>query len=243
MPGIDWAKDQQSAFIQNLHYANELSNLSVNNTGSGEFFLNNGNFEAGDAEFLYQFIRHLKPKKIIEIGSGYSTLIASKAIRKNHDESESFACAHTCIEPFEMPWLEKHDVTVIRKMVEDVGIDIFKSLESGDMLFIDSSHMIRPEGDVLFEYLEILPQLNPGVFVHIHDIFSPRNYPKAWLVDEVRLWNEQYLLEAFLSDNSKWEIVAALNYLHHNYPSDMKRVCPFLTDDCEPGSFYIRKIV
>ena len=74
-----------------------------------------------------------------------------------------------------------------------------------DILFIGSSHVIRPQGDVLFEYLELLPTLKRGVIVHVHDIFSPRDYPQSWLLDEVRLWNEQYLLEAFLTDNEHWK--------------------------------------
>lgn len=108
-------------------------------------------------------------------------------------------------------------------------MEIFGELEENDILFIDSSHMIRPEGDVLFEYLEILPSLAKGVIVHIHDIFSPRNYPKQWLVDEVRFWNEQYFLEAFLSHNRSGKIIAALNYLQHNHPETLKSVAPYLT--------------
>jgi hypothetical protein len=95
---------------------------------------------------------------------------------------------------------------------------------------------------VLFEYLELLPALSPGVIVHIHDIFSPKNYLKGWLEDEVRFWNEQYLLEAFLTHNRDWKIIGALNYLHHNHYEKLKAVAPYLTHDREPGSFYIQKI-
>lgn len=241
LPGIDWQGERQAAFLQSLSFASELAGLSRQPLPAGEYYLSNGNFEAGDAEFLYQFVRHFKPGKIIEIGSGYSTLMAAKALKKNREDEPLRQFEHICVEPFEMPWLEQQGVKVIRKMVEDVGIDLFRTLEAGDMLFIDSSHMIRPEGDVLFEYLELLPQLKPGVLVHVHDIFSPRNYPKTWLVDEVRLWNEQYLLEAYLSDNPQWEIVAGLNYLHHNHGAALRAACPYLEDKCEPGSFYLRK--
>ena len=101
--------------------------------------------------------------------------------------------------------------------------------------------MIKPDGDVLFEYLELLPTLKPGVIVHVHDIFSPCNYPEPWLVDRVRLWNEQYLLEAFLTDNSTWRPIGALNDLHHNHYDALKSVAPFLTPEREPGSFYIQR--
>ena len=121
-------------------------------------------------------------------------------------------------------------------------MSFFSQLEENDILFIDSSHVIRPQGDVVFEYLQILPSLNKGVIVHVHDIFSPKNYPEFWLEGMVRLFNEQYLLEAFLSHNSSWEILAALNYLHHNHYEKLKSVARFLTPDREPGSFYIQKI-
>ncbi len=141
-----------------------------------------------------------------------------------------------------MPWLEKTEVTVIREKVENVDISFFSELGEGDILFIDSSHIIRPEGDVLFEYLQLLPTLKKGVIVHVHDIFSPRNYPEVWLRDDVRFWNEQYLLEAFLTHNASWDVIGSLNYLHHNHYEELKKVCPFLTQDREPGSFYLQKI-
>ena len=121
-------------------------------------------------------------------------------------------------------------------------MEFFSELEENDILFIDSSHIIRPQGDVLFEYLELIPILNKGVIVHVHDIFSPKNYLREWLEDEVRFWNEQYLLEAFLSHNNTWKIIGALNYLHHNHYEKLKSVAPFLTPDREPGSFYIQRI-
>ena len=99
-----------------------------------------------------------------------------------------------------------------------------------------------PQGDVLFEYLELLPSLNRGVVVHIHDIFSPKNYKKQWLQDNICFWNEQYLLEAFLSHNRDWKIIGALNYLHNKHYEKLKSVAPFLKVDPEPGSFYIQKI-
>ena len=83
-----------------------------------------------------------------------------------------------------------------RQVVEAVEKSVFQQLEADDLLFIDSSHVIRPQGDVLCEFLEILPTLKKGVIVHLHDVFTPRDYPKAWVVDRVRMWNEQYLMEA-----------------------------------------------
>jgi hypothetical protein len=126
--------------------------------------------------------------------------------------------------------------------VEEVDLSLFGTLGGNDILFIDSSHVIRPQGDVLTEFLQILPRLTPGVVVHVHDIFSPRDYSSAAVVGDVSFWNEQYLLEAFLTHNPDWEIIGALNYLQHHHPAQLKKTCPYLTASKEPGSFYMRRI-
>ena len=242
LPGIDWNIPGQLKMLRSFAFFKELLDLPKEKQDTLEFYLNNGAFESGDAEYWYQIIRAIKPKRIFEVGSGNSTLMAVKAINKNHDEDPSYKCEHICIEPYEMPWLEETGISVIRKKVEEVELSFFSQLQENDILFIDSSHIIRPQGDVLFEYLELLPFLNKGVIVHVHDIFSPKNYPKEWLIDEVRFWNEQYLLEAFLTHNSSWKILGALNFLHHNHYEELKMVAPFLSPEREPGSFYIQKI-
>jgi len=241
LPGINWNIQEQLEILERFIFSEELKSFPIEKTDDLQFYYNNGTFESGDADYWYQLIRLKKPRNIIEVGSGNSTLMAIKAIQKNQEENPNYKCKHVCIEPYEMHWLEKTGVSVIRKKVEDVEFSFFSELGEDDILFIDSSHIIRPEGDVLFEYLELLPRLSNGVIVHIHDIFSPRNYLNEWLVSEVRFWNEQYLLEAFLSHNNSWKIIGSLNYLHHNHYEKLKVGCPFLTVDREPGSFYIQK--
>jgi len=174
LPGLDMNVQEQLDILAEFDYAHELLEFPVNKKreiGEVEFFYNNGFYQAGDAEYLYNMVRHFKPGKIIEIGSGNSTLMAKNAIDKNKSEDKNYQCQHICIEPYEIPWLETKNVTVIRNKVEDIDIAFFQQLESNDILFIDSSHIIRPQGDVLFEYLEILPILKAGVIVHIHDIW------------------------------------------------------------------------
>jgi len=220
LPGIDWNLDTQIATIGELNaFSGELPEMP------SIFFVGT------DQTFWYGMIRRFRPKRIIEVGSGDSTRIAIRAIAKNGD-----TCAHICIEPYEQPWLD-NKVQVLRECLEDVDRSLFSTLEANDILFIDSSHVIRPQGDVLTEFLEILPTLKPGVIVHVHDIFSPRHYPKSWILDDVRFWNEQYLVEAFLSFNCQWEILIASNYLRHDHPE----VYPFLPNE-EPGSLYIRSV-
>ncbi len=240
LPGISLNLEEQKKFLNALRYSDGL--VRFLNENPNAFDWNNLNFQSGDAEMWFNVVRHFKPKRLIEIGSGYSTILAIEALKQNKQDDPTYQCHHRCIEPFEMKWLEQTPVDVVRKKVEEVDVSLFEELEENDILFIDSSHMIRPQGDVLFEYLEVLPVLKKGVVVHIHDIFTPRDYPEKWVVDEVRFWNEQYLLEAFLTTNAEWKILAAVNYLKHNAFEELKKVCPFLTAEREPGSFYIQKV-
>jgi hypothetical protein len=242
LPGIAWNTEGQLHLLASFSYNSELATLSRQESGRHEFYLDNGAFGSGDAEYWYNLIRHKKPKRIIEIGSGFSTRMARRALEANERENPQYACEHILIEPYEHEWLEELGITVIREKVEDSDMGMFKRLEANDLLFIDSSHIIRPRGDVLFEYLELLPTLNVGVIVHIHDIFSPKDYPAEWIVDDVRFWNEQYLLEGFLTLNKDWQIIGALNFLRHHHYDELKAKCPFLTEDREPGSFYIQRI-
>jgi len=133
------------------------------------------------------------------------------------------------------------DIELIRTPVEDVDLDFFASLESGDILFIDSSHMVRPGGDVLFEIQQILPRLASGVWVHIHDVFTPRDYPPEWLIDRFSFWNEQYMLEAFLAFNHDFRVAGSLNYLCALDRERVRRSLPLmdLIPSIELASFWI----
>ncbi len=244
LPGINLNVEEQLDQLSKFAYNEELLLFPEEKTKNMEFYYHNAHYESGDAEFLYNMIRYCKPIKIVEIGSGYSTLMAINAIRKNREENINYICEHICIEPYEKPWLEKLDVEVIRSRVELVDKDKFLELNKNDILFIDSSHIIRPQGDLLFEYLEILPILHSGVLVHFHDIFIPKDYPDKWIIEEVKLWNEQYLLEAFLTANKEYKVIGALNYLKNNHFENLSLKCPILMKELErePGSFWIRKI-
>jgi hypothetical protein len=243
LPGIDWNIAGQLKILNGFLFSRELAEIPQKETTSLNFYMDNGSFGPGDAEYWYQFIRLVKPNRIFEVGSGNSTLMAIKAISKNHQCDPSYICKHVCIEPYEMPWLEQISVSVVRKKIEEIDLSYFSELVENDILFIDSSHIIRPSGDVVFEFLELLPTLNKGVIVHVHDIFTPNNYPKQWLEDLILFWNEQYLLEAFLTNNSEWQIIGAVNYLYHNHYDKLQSIAQSLTPgSVGPGSFYIKKI-
>lgn len=243
LPGIDLNVSDQLKLLKDFEFGEELRGFTAPKRDELTYSFANGMFSSGDAEFLYNLVRLKKPRRVIEIGSGNSTLLVIEAIRKNQQSQPDYICEHTCIEPYETPWLERSGVTVRREVVEAVDKSVFQQLEPGDLLFIDSSHVIRPQGDVLCEFLEILPILKKGVIVHIHDIFTPRDYPKAWVVDKVHFWNEQYLMEALLSGNPHWKIIGAVNFLYHEHYEQLKNACPFLTTDREPASFYIEKVM
>ncbi|MCE7053267.1 class I SAM-dependent methyltransferase [Algoriphagus sp. AGSA1] len=244
LKGIDWNIQQQLEILNQFHFSEELKKFPLEKRKDTEYYYNNTMYASGDSEYLYSMVRLVKPTKIIEIGSGNSTLMVINAIKKNKVEHPEYQCKHICVEPYEQPWLEKVDVELKRTKVEEIDLSFFTTLEENDILFIDSSHVIRPQGDVLFEILEVLPILNPGVFIHIHDIFSPKDYLDEWIYEDKKLWNEQYLLEAFLSFNPNFEITGAVNYLSHNHRQLLAEKCPVFNSQPgrEPGAFWIRRI-
>lgn len=241
--GLDLNMGEQIELLKAFDFADELTRIPLNFEKKHSFFYYNGSFEVGDAEFLYNAIRHFKPRRVIEVGSGQSTLMARLAITKNESEDRQYNCRHVCIEPYEQPWLEQTGAEVLRSRVELCDLALFETLERNDVLFIDSSHVIRPQGDVLFEYLEVLGRLKPGVIVHIHDIFTPRDYLEKWIVKDQKLWDEQYLLEAFMCFNSEFRVIGALNYLAHNFRDALGAACPVFDQDsaAEPRSFWIAR--
>lgn len=245
IPGLDMNEAEQLALLKKFDYADELRKFPDRRPSNASlaFYYENPAFTYGDAEYLYSIIRSLKPARIIEVGSGHSTLMAIEAINANLRENSEYRCEHICIEPYEMPWLESSGVQVLRTKVEDIPVEYFQQLQPNDILFIDSSHMIRPQGDVLYEFLELLPTLPSGVIVHIHDIFTPFDYPEDWVKGHVRLWNEQYLLEAFLSFNKEFRVIGALNWLKHYHQTEIERALPGLETHIEamPGSFWIAR--
>jgi hypothetical protein len=202
-----------------LPYANELlsvpeSGLPITNPEGTEYFLNNPAFGAGDAFLLYGFLRKLKPNRIIEIGSGYSTLMGLQALSKNGSGR------YMCIEPYPeksiLSLSQSGTIDLLAMQIQDFDLTIIKNLTPGDVLFIDSTHVVASGSDVVFEVLKILPIVPSGVYVHIHDIFYPYEYPESWVIEKKLFWTEQYLLLAFLTSNPHWKIIASNNWIGNN---------------------------
>jgi hypothetical protein len=213
----------------------------------GGFHLVNGAFMAGDAHVYYAMIRHHRPKRIVEIGGGSSSLLAAAACLRNQEEYGRKPHL-TVVEPYPgealragFPGLDR----VLVERVQSVDMGLFTSLEAGDICFIDSTHVLKPGGDVQREYCEILPRLAPGVLVHIHDISLPKPYFQFYFQNHL-YWNEQYLLQAFLAYNARFEVLWPGTYLFMRHPEEMLRVFPEIRDMrekfplAEPSSFWIR---
>ena len=196
-------------------------------------------FRGTDVLVAYCVVRHFQPRRIIEVGSGFSSLVLGQAAAKNKSS------ALICIDPFPNELIRKDNgipalQSLIESKVQDVDVEFFSQLESGDILFIDSSHTVKTGGDVNYLFLEILPRLEAGVIVHVHDIFLPFEYRRDWMLEEFRFWTEQsLLLQAFLIFNSEFDVLMANSYLNHYYLADVKAAFPNLRRWIG-GSFWVR---
>ena len=214
---------------------------------SGGFYLVNGGFMAVDADMYYCLIRQARPSRIIEVGCGFSTVLASDAVLKNREEG--IESKLLCVEPYPSPNLQDGNLAVdrfLKMKVQQVDVKEFTALEENDILFIDTTHVLKSGGDVQFLYCEILPRLASGVLVHVHDISLPRHYPKVYFEESYYFWNEQYLLQAFLTHNSRVEVIWPGNYMMVYRPEWMMKTFPEIAamrekyPSSEPSSFWFR---
>lgn len=168
------------------------------------------------------FFAKNKPKKIIEIGSGNSTLLTH-----NTNMMFNLGIEITCIEPYPSDYLRELNkigkITLIEDKLENIDLQLFSTLEENDILFIDSSHVLKLDSDVMFYFTKIFPLLHKNVLVHIHDIFFPYDYPLDWL-KQGRFWNEQYFLYIFLQYNTKFKIKFCNSYSAFKYKDNLKNI-------------------
>lgn len=245
--GIDFnIKEEKSLLEELVNFNKELESLdsyeSIDKQCFGE------GYGETESQILYAMIRNFKPRTIIEVGSGVSTFFSSQALdtNKKKDNRDSRLI---CIEPY--PWQRLNElnnngqIEIIKKPVQEIDKDFFKTLKEGDFLFIDSSHMVKIGSDVNYLYLEILPNLNKGVIIHIHDIFFP--YPalnsSLKMLGEYRLWTEQALVQAFLTYNNAFKILLCSSYLHYKMPDVLKKT--FSAYDPKkhlPSSLWLQKL-
>jgi hypothetical protein len=244
LPGIEMQEEAQVELVRSFgrDFGGEFAALKREPGGPAEFYLNNPCFGTPDAEFYYSMIRRFRPRRIIEIGSGHSTLLGALALLKNAEQSGEIG-ALTAIEPYPEPYLRAgfpglHRLVTAK--VQDVPHEEFAALGDGDILFIDSSHVLKIGSDVQYEFLEILPRLARGVLIHIHDVHLPHEYKRDWVMNNHLFLNESYLLQAFLAFNAAFEVLLAGAYLHYRRPELLRQVFPAYQGRL-PGSFWIRR--
>lgn len=228
--GVDLHLERQREFLDGViaRFANECEFPDAPTELSSEYHYNNGLFEAVDAEIAYSMVRWLRPRCIVEIGSGYSTRVMASALVRNFERYAN-DCHFVSIEPNPDAVLSRGFTgltRVVPKRVQDAELDIPSMLNAGDILFIDSSHVVAVGSDVVYEFLEVLPRLRSGVVVHVHDIFLPADYPRDTVLDGLCFWSEQYLLQAFLSFNRDYEVLWSSSAMQSAYPADLARVFP-----------------
>ncbi|MFM8307290.1 MAG: class I SAM-dependent methyltransferase [Microcystis aeruginosa] len=222
LSSIEWHLDKQTELVKYLleKYALEFNNKEIFSAfGYSE---DSSGLISGDAEVLYAMVREKKPNRVIEIGSGGSTKIIAAALRMNFREN-SQKSQLISIEPYPQDFLKEFanvskdflEFSLLTQKVEAVDLSVFESLQTNDILFVDSSHVFKSGSDVEFEFLQVYPRLQTGVLVHIHDIFFPYDYPIEWNLKESRYWNEQYFLETFLQFNKKFEVLASLSMVSY----------------------------
>jgi hypothetical protein len=241
-PAIEF---QESAYLQLLEnltpYAGEVDEFFKSRKGNLVAWDNT--YQRADSATLYAMLRRIKPKRYIEVGCGYSSRASAAALRRN--EQEGHPCQCTFIEPFPPPYLTEMNLPgeMIPKRIEQMPLAFFQQLEPGDVLFIDTSHVIKIQNDVEFELIHLLPSLKAGVIVHIHDIFTPYDYPEEWMVGKHNNRNgnnEQYALECLLSGGADWEIRLPVHLLWRDHQQAMKKLLPDLHN--RPAAFWLEKV-
>jgi predicted O-methyltransferase YrrM len=227
-------------------YAKETLYPNAATGNSAEYYYENGSFGPVDADVLHAMIRHFKPHRVIEIGSGYSTLVSANACLLNK-QKDGVASELIAVEPYPNETLRQGFpglTELIEKPLEQVDLGMFSGLAENDLLFIDSTHVLKIGGDVKYLYLEVLPRLAGGVIVHSHDIFFPGEYPKSWVRENHWFWTEQYLLQAFLAFNSAFEVLWASQYMTRRYPKEIAQTFASYSNEVSPASLWLkRKIV
>jgi predicted O-methyltransferase YrrM len=246
LSSIEWHLDKQTELVKYLleKYALEFNNKEIFSAfGYSE---DSSGLISGDAEVLYAMVREKKPSRIIEIGSGGSTKIIAAALKMNFIEN-SQKSQLISIEPYPQDFLKDFanvskdflEFSLLTQKVEAVDLSVFESLQTNDILFVDSSHVFKSGSDVEFEFLQVYPRLQTGVLVHIHDIFFPYDYPIEWNLKESRYWNEQYFLETFLQFNKKFQVLASLSMVSHYNNSVFLDNINAYNEDRLPGSFWM----
>lgn len=240
LPGIDLREAAQLSLIEEFAGYYDQIPWQPGPTEGLRYHFENNMFSYSDAIFLYSMIRHARPGRVVEVGSGFSSALMLDTNERFMDGSIRF----TFIEPNQdrlLSLLTEQDrsrVELIQHKVQHVDIETFRSLRSGDIVFVDSSHVCKVGSDVNHLLFEVFPVLASGVYVHIHDVFYPFEYPREW-VSRGFGWNEDYLVRAFLTFNSRFSVVAFNTYLEQFHADWFRQKMPLCLENTG-GSLWLR---
>jgi predicted O-methyltransferase YrrM len=238
--GID--ADQMKAVLERLAVHHRSFSFSRRRDSAHRYYYDNPFFGCHDGSVLFSMLLEFRPRRIIEIGCGFSSALMLDA----NDHFFAGAMDLTLIDPqlekvsllFEPQGAAK--ATLLPHRVQDIPIELFDRLAPDDILFIDSSHVLKTGSDVNYYFFEILPRLKPGVLIHIHDILYPFEYLEDWVLSEKRSWNEAYALRAFLAYNDSFEVVYWNNFVFHRLADDLAKLMPLCIEN-EGGSIWLRR--
>ena len=222
-------------------FAKELDRFPYTQKPGAPFWYDNASFTDFDAAVLYTMLRWLKPRRYIEVGCGFSSLVSAAALRTNIEEGHACEAIYADPEPRldVRPHLDFARLLIER--VQNIPPARFQTLEAGDVLFIDTSHVLKLQNDVEYELLHVLPALRPGVWIHLHDIFTPYDYPEDWLNKPLRFaGNEQYALECLLSGGRRFQVELPLYCLWKEQRPALEKLLP--AGRTRPHSFWIRRM-
>lgn len=242
IPGVDMNEEGQlRLFREFLGYYREQP-FTPRKQDRLRYYFENENYSYSDAIFLYCMLRHLRPRRYIEVGSGFSSCVTLDT-----DElflGSTLSCTFIDPQPELLLSLIKEEdkprIEINGRKVQDVDIHLFSELGEGDVLFIDSTHVVKALSDVNHIFFNVLPRLQRGVLIHVHDVFYPFVYPKDWELEK-RGWNEAYVLRAFLQYNSAFEVYFCNTFLEYFYDAEFKREMPLCMKNTG-GSIWLRKI-
>lgn len=199
----------------------------------------NSSLSPGDAIGLHCMLRILQPKRMIEVGSGYTSAVTLDTNEYYLDNKIQLKFIEPYPELLQSLLKEEDEIELFTKGLQDIPLDTFEQLEDGDILFIDSTHVSKIGSDVNYLFFQILPRLNKGVYIHLHDIFYPFEYPKHWIYSGM-IWNELYLLRAFLQNNNDYEIIFFQNMMEKKHMNIFMEKWP-LDSPVHGGSIWLRK--
>jgi len=240
---ISWSEEAMTGLARRMGEHYRTFPFPDHKSDGYRYYYDNPSFTAADAITLYGMIREVRPKRIIEVGAGFS----SSLMMDTNDRIFGGGIELTFIDPYPDALLELLDEKdryrgrIRTEALQDAPAELFRALDENDILFLDSSHVSKTGSDVNDYLFRILPSLNPGVVIHLHDIFYPFEYPSQWIQERRRSWNEAYVLRSFLMYNTAFELVFFNNYFYRKHREITREILPRCLEN-EGGSIWLRKV-